>query len=194
MRWRKCRSIFGVLVAVTLLVLALTVPAWALDSDGDGIDDTVDNCPTVYNPDQLDSNGDGIGDACTVSRCVTNSAQFQQALTESQANNKYNIIMLEQGNYYLFENNNNRFTYDSRGIYGLTIRGGYLDACSERNPLPDNTVLDGIKANTFGVLSVRNGSATAAAAPVNKIIVEGLSIKNGGGNINNPREDYDLNP
>lgn len=35
-----------------------------LDSDGDGIIDACDNCPSVYNPDQLDSNGDGTGDAC----------------------------------------------------------------------------------------------------------------------------------
>jgi acetyltransferase-like isoleucine patch superfamily enzyme len=35
-----------------------------LDSDHDGIPDDTDNCPTVYNPDQLDSNGDGYGDAC----------------------------------------------------------------------------------------------------------------------------------
>ena len=27
------------------------------DSDGDGILDSVDNCPTVYNPDQADSDG-----------------------------------------------------------------------------------------------------------------------------------------
>ncbi|MGZ8199994.1 MAG: beta-propeller fold lactonase family protein [Methylosarcina sp.] len=37
-----------------------------LDSDGDGILDTQDNCPSVANPDQSDSNGNGIGDACDV--------------------------------------------------------------------------------------------------------------------------------
>jgi len=35
-----------------------------LDTDGDGIPDSSDNCPTVPNPNQADSNGDGIGDAC----------------------------------------------------------------------------------------------------------------------------------
>lgn len=34
------------------------------DSDGDGFGDSVDNCPTVSNPDQIDSDGDGFGDAC----------------------------------------------------------------------------------------------------------------------------------
>ena len=64
----------------------ITVEA-VLDSDGDGIPDTTDNCPTVanygqedgdsdgvgnvcdncpntYNPNQTDSDGDGLGDAC----------------------------------------------------------------------------------------------------------------------------------
>jgi hypothetical protein len=36
------------------------------DSDGDGIVDFRDNCPTVPNADQADSDGDGIGDVCKV--------------------------------------------------------------------------------------------------------------------------------
>jgi len=34
------------------------------DTDGDGILDSVDNCPSVYNPTQQDTDNDGIGDAC----------------------------------------------------------------------------------------------------------------------------------
>jgi hypothetical protein len=34
------------------------------DTDGDGVCNNVDNCPTVYNPDQKDSNNNGKGDAC----------------------------------------------------------------------------------------------------------------------------------
>jgi Bacterial Ig domain/Thrombospondin type 3 repeat len=34
------------------------------DGDFDGVPDSVDNCPTVYNPAQVDSDGDGRGDVC----------------------------------------------------------------------------------------------------------------------------------
>ncbi len=34
------------------------------DRDGDGICDSVDNCPGTANPDQADGDGNGVGDAC----------------------------------------------------------------------------------------------------------------------------------
>jgi Thrombospondin type 3 repeat len=34
------------------------------DSDGDGVSDAADNCPTVWNPNQEDWDGDGLGAAC----------------------------------------------------------------------------------------------------------------------------------
>lgn len=46
------------------LVLKLTFASPPLDSDGDGVPDTTDNCPNAANADQADADGDGIGDAC----------------------------------------------------------------------------------------------------------------------------------
>lgn len=39
-----------------------TVPC--VDSDGDGVNDDLDNCPVHYNPSQVDSDRDGVGNAC----------------------------------------------------------------------------------------------------------------------------------
>ena len=35
-----------------------------IDTDGDEVEDCIDNCPDVYNPEQTDTDGDGVGDVC----------------------------------------------------------------------------------------------------------------------------------
>ena len=53
------------LVLFVLMVgLLAPLPALAADSDGDGIDDSVDNCLSLFDVTQSDRDGDGQGDAC----------------------------------------------------------------------------------------------------------------------------------
>ncbi|MFI5394766.1 MAG: thrombospondin type 3 repeat-containing protein [Candidatus Binatia bacterium] len=47
-----------------LVVSASPVSDQPQDTDGDGIPDAQDNCPSVANSDQRDSDGDGVGDVC----------------------------------------------------------------------------------------------------------------------------------
>jgi len=51
------------------------------DTDGDGIYDAIDNCPSTANVDQVDSDNDGIGDVCddvnfTAQPCVNGFADI----------------------------------------------------------------------------------------------------------------------
>lgn len=45
---------------LTLLLSTTPLP----DADGDGVPDTIDNCPSVPNPDQQSTYGSSLGDAC----------------------------------------------------------------------------------------------------------------------------------
>ncbi len=45
------------------------------DSDEDGVNDSVDNCPHSPNPDQADSDADGVGDVCDNCPSTPNSGQ-----------------------------------------------------------------------------------------------------------------------
>jgi hypothetical protein len=45
------------------------------DTDGDGIPDPIDNCPTTFNPGQEDADGDHVGDACDNCPTASNGGQ-----------------------------------------------------------------------------------------------------------------------
>ena len=59
--------------------LSATACTKPLDSDGDGVPDSIDNCPHVANPDQKDTDGDGVGDACDNCPTVYNPTQDPNA-------------------------------------------------------------------------------------------------------------------
>ena len=58
--------IFFLFIVVGIAISCNTEPIGAVssDTDGDGITNTIDNCPEIANPNQEDTDGDGIGDVC----------------------------------------------------------------------------------------------------------------------------------
>ncbi|MEZ6243311.1 MAG: thrombospondin type 3 repeat-containing protein [Phycisphaerales bacterium] len=51
-----------------------------MDTDGDGVPDAQDNCPTTFNPQQSDFDGDGVGDDCD--NCLVHANPDQADLDE----------------------------------------------------------------------------------------------------------------
>ena len=108
----------------------------ATDPDNDGIFDPADNCPTVYNPDQVDSDNDGIGDACDETPTVINLSSFTatpkagkiftQWSTESESDNAgFNILRSESENGEYLKINNSLIPAEGLPTQGASY--AYLD-------------------------------------------------------------------
>ncbi|MFK7887828.1 MAG: chondroitinase-B domain-containing protein [Gammaproteobacteria bacterium] len=62
-------------LAVALGAFFISPSAWAQDSDGDGVNDQVDNCRLIANPAQTDGDSDNIGNQCDAdinNDCIVN--------------------------------------------------------------------------------------------------------------------------
>ncbi len=53
-----------VIPVILILILFLGGDKYFIDSDGDGVNDSNDNCPHNLNPTQDDNDKDSIGDEC----------------------------------------------------------------------------------------------------------------------------------
>ena len=67
------KRLFSILMIIVLMMAllpgaTLAKPKVPPDADGDSVPDSVDNCPTIYNPYQYDQDDDGLGDECDPDR------------------------------------------------------------------------------------------------------------------------------
>lgn len=53
-----------IIPVVLILILFLGGDKYFADSDGDGVNDSKDNCPNSLNPTQNDADEDNVGDEC----------------------------------------------------------------------------------------------------------------------------------
>ena len=65
--WNSVAGFGGLVIEV--------ISVFPADNDGDGVNDDVDNCPTVANANQADNDSDGIGNKCDNCRGIANPDQ-----------------------------------------------------------------------------------------------------------------------
>ena len=80
------RTLYKLLL--TLTIIGGTV-VYAVDGDGDGVDDPADNCVTVANTDQLDTDADGFGDVCDLDDDGDDVSDEQEANDGTDPLNQY---------------------------------------------------------------------------------------------------------
>jgi hypothetical protein len=116
------------------------------DSDGDGIDDGQDNCPSDPNPDQNDNDLDGMGDACDPDddndTVVDSSDNCHLIANTDQTNSDTDTLGDVCDNCPFIANEGQEDTYPPAGN-----RCG--DACECEGNFDGNSTVDGLDAATF---------------------------------------------
>ena len=121
------------------------------DEDEDGVTDSEDNCPSVYNPDQLDTDNDGLGDACDpdddndgidddIDPYPLDDTDFIWKVNvyqkDSSGNYTYLSIQTEMGDIFAYGD------LDSDLLSYLTIDSSYQDSSNLETFLVSHGMLD----------------------------------------------------
>ena len=141
------------------------------DSDGDGINDTIDNCPSILNIDQANLDNDLFGDACDDdidNDGVLNEAdQFPNDGTESTDTDS--DLIGDNADNCLNDSNNNQSDIDSDGVGDVcdidTDGDGVSDALEESLGFDANDPSDGADAG-LAVIDALNGGDEAVTVPM----------------------------
>lgn len=134
------------------------------DIDNDSVCGNVDNCPTVYNPDQNDTNSNGIGDACDLCGMVINES-YNLTIDMVCGNISDGIII--NANNITINFNGHSITgsaYGTDDIYGVYIDG-------------------------FDNVTLLNGSVHGFTRGVYATDTNGLIINRGNYSYNGPKDD-----
>ena len=155
----------------------------ATDSDGDGIPDSEDNCPTIFNPvrpdnggKQGDYDGDNIGDVCDAyPTCKDNNASCP-ATVDPSARDTDGDGVVDLNDNCPDISNPEQTDSDEDG------KGDICDTCpqdanpgNERCPLKDVTAIEDIQKDEDGVIETQCGSKTEGACTTDKEVrIEGV--------------------
>jgi hypothetical protein len=107
------------------------------DEDGDGVDITVDNCQSTYNPNQANCDGDGPGDVCdslngifvATGNKIACATDIDHHLVYYTAEVKYQQKYVDTSACQSADRWNH-FTYDSYCTYGWDEWDCCLESCS----------------------------------------------------------------
>ena len=139
--------LFSILISVSSL-------GFAVDTDGDGVDDSIDNCVSVSNADQVDTDSDGIGNACDADDDGDNIIDSQDAFPLNASYSKDNDDdglpdKYEQDNELNYlDANDALLDIDNDGLTALEEFGYGTDhrlKDTDRDTLPDNWELQNNK-------------------------------------------------